>query len=240
MSSHSSDYYFSPQQQGIDRRLKNLVTKRCLPYLKGDYVLDIGFVDGLWADPILNYGWDLDIVEIDSAHVKEAETLYGERRNVRIIQSSVQGFVPDRRYNSIIAGDVLRYIEDPVQFLRRLGTWLAPGGCAVVTVPNSRSLHRRIGTLMGMESHPEASNSRDVSVGNLRGYDRYKLRNELQRGGLKIIELRGCILKPLSSYQMMDWSDELLQALLEMGDELEDYAWFLYAICSKAEDVGPP
>jgi hypothetical protein len=84
-----------------------------------------------------------------------------------------------------------------------------------------------------MQAHPAAANSRDKEVGNLRSYDRYELRQELQSAGLRILELRGCFLKPVSSAQMTDWSDELLGAFLEIGDELEDYAWFLYAICER-------
>jgi hypothetical protein len=85
-----------------------------------------------------------------------------------------------------------------------------------------------------MEDHPANANSRDQEVGNLRSYDRYQLRQELQRAALKLIELRGCFLKPLSSVQMADWNNTLLDAFLEIGDELEDYAWFLYAVCESS------
>jgi hypothetical protein len=32
---------------------------------------------------------------------------------------------------------------------------------------------------------------------------------------------------------MEGWDDALLRAFLMIGDELEDYCWFLYAICAK-------
>ena len=47
--------------------------------------------------------------------------------------------------------------------------------------------------------------------------------------------VRGCFLKPLSSAQMETWSDELLRAFAEVGEELQDYAWFLYAVADVAE-----
>ena len=37
-----------------------------------------------------------------------------------------------------------------------------------------------------------------------------------------------------SSEQMEDWPDDLLRAFLEVGDELEDYCWFVYAVCQVA------
>src|SRR5262249_33430144 len=151
------------------------------------------------------------------------------RSNVTIEQARFDEFRPSRAYDSIIAGDMLRYVEEPEPFLRRLRDALTPEGRLIVTVPNSLSLHRRIGALMGMQPHPAALADRAREVGNLRSYDRYSLGRELSSAGLGILELRGCFLKPLSSAQMSSWSEELLGAFLKMGDELEDYAWFIYA-----------
>jgi trans-aconitate methyltransferase len=228
------EYYYSTQQKGIDRRTKGLIIRRCLPFLRGPAVLDLGFVDGCWTDEILRRGWTSDIVEGNYAHVTRARELYSNCPNVTVQHMFFQDFAAQRYYDSIIAGDILRYVENPVDFLDRLGASLAPGGRLIVTVPNRRSLHRRIGALLGMESHPETANQRDEEVGNLRGYDRYQLRRELTLARLRVIELRGCFLKPLSSAQISDWSDELLDAFLEIGDELEDYAWFIYAVCERA------
>ena len=178
-------------------------------------------------------GWSSDVVEGSQRHVLAATERYKGNEQVRIIHSMFSEFVPDTSYDTIIAGDILRYITDPVEFLRRLASSLATNGVMIITVPNSFSLHRRIGTLMRLEDHPCDANARDRQVGNLRTYDRYRLRSEILKAGLSIAELRGCFLKPLSSAQMQDWDDRLLRALLEVGDELPDFAWFLYAICNR-------
>ena len=229
----SAPYYYSEQQLGIDRRIKNLVVGRCLPHLRGPAVLDLGYVDGCWTDPVLERGWTSHIVEGAELHVEHARQRYAGRTDVSIEHARFDDFRTDRRYDSIIAGDMLRYVEDPRAFLNRLRDALAPDGRLIATVPNALSLHRRIGTLIGMQPHPAAFDARDREVGNLRSYDRYSLRHELRAAGLQVLELRGCFLKPLSSAQMNEWSDELLGAYLEMGDELEDYAWFIYAICAR-------
>jgi 2-polyprenyl-3-methyl-5-hydroxy-6-metoxy-1,4-benzoquinol methylase len=231
MSGAGSEYYYSEQQQGIDRRTKALVVRRCLPFIQGPSVLDLGYVDGCWTDEILRLGYASDIVEGDLKHVGHARAAYAGNAKVRIHHSSFEAFAPTVRYNTVIAGDMLQYVKDSVAFLRRMSGWLAPQGRLIVTAANSRSLHRRVGTLLGMESHPTAANTRDQQVGNLRQYDRYQLREELHAAGLRPIEVRGCFLKPLSSAQIAGWNDALLEAFLEIGDELEDYAWFLYAVC---------
>lgn len=225
---------------GIDRRIKDLVIERCLTFLRGPDVLDLGYVDGCWTDRICERGWTVDVVEGADRHVAEARSRYHGQENVRIIQALFESFTADRRYDTIIVGDILCYIHHPAAFLATLGSWLKDDGILVVTVPNGLSLHRRVGTLMGCERHPMDANQRDIEVGNLRSYDRYRLRAELLEAKLSIVELRGCFLKPLSSAQMADWDDRLLKAYLDIGDELEDYAWFLYAICRQPRQQMEP
>jgi SAM-dependent methyltransferase len=43
---------------------------------------------------------------------------------------------PDRRFELVIASEVLEHVADPAEFLRQLATRLAPAGRLVVTVPN--------------------------------------------------------------------------------------------------------
>ncbi len=230
----STHYYYSPLQQGIDARTKHFVVERCASFIRGPHVLDLGYVDGSWTDVALARGWRVDIVEGASRHVEHGRRRYGARPDVRLFHALFQEFTPDTRYDTVIAGDVLRYIPDDVGFLRQIGEWLVSSGQLIVTVPNRRSLHRRIGALVGMERTIDEPNSRDREVGNLRSYDRYLLRDVVQSAGFSIAELRGCFLKPLSSAQMQDWPDDLLRAFRDVGDELEDYCWFLYALATRA------
>jgi trans-aconitate methyltransferase len=230
----SESYYHTPLQQGIDNRTRAFVIERCLPTVRGPHVLELGYIDGLWTDALVGAGHEVDVVEGATRHVAHARERFDGEARVRIFHALFQEFERDRAYNTIVAGDMLRYLEDPVGFLRRAGGWLQPGGVLIVTVPNNRSLHRRIGALMGLESSPTAPNLRDVEVGNRRSYDRYELRSVLVESGFDVRELRGCFLKPLSSEQMQNWDDDLLRAFFEIGEELQDYCWFIYAVCRPA------
>ncbi|HEV2915731.1 MAG TPA: methyltransferase domain-containing protein [Pyrinomonadaceae bacterium] len=230
----SQHYYHTPLQLGIDNRTKQFVVERCEPYIRGPRVLELGYVDGLWTDAILGRGGcKVDIVEGAERHAEHARARYSGRDDVRIFHQLFQEFEPTGTYDTIIAGDMLRYLPDPAAFLAHARQWLEDDGRLIATIPNSRSLHRRIGALMNMEPTPTRANRRDVEVGNLRSYDRYEFRHLLLEGGFEVKMLRGCFLKPLSSAQMQDWDDQLLRAFLDLGDELEDYCWFIYAVCHK-------
>jgi SAM-dependent methyltransferase len=227
-------YYHTPLQTGIDNRSKSFVIAACLPHVRGSAVLELGYVDGLWTDALLAAGHTVDIVEGATRHAEHAHARYAANPRVCIHHALFSEFLPERRYDTVVAGDMLRYLDDPQAFLQRARSWLEPGGALVATLPNSRSLHRRIGSLMDMEPVPGATNNRDREVGNRRGYDRYELRALLRSSGYVPRFVRGCFLKPLSSAQMTEWSDELLGAFAEIGEELQEYAWFLYALAEVA------
>ena len=232
----SQSYYHTPLQRGIDNRTRAFVIERCLPAVRGPRVLELGYIDGLWTDALVDAGHEVDVVEGATRHVAHGRERFEGNAKVRVFHALFQEFEPDRRYDTVVAGDMLRYLDDPIGFLRRAGGWLHADGVAIVTVPNSRSLHRRIGALMGMERGPADANRRDVEVGNRRSYDRYELRSVLIESGFTVVELGGCFLKPLSSDQMQDWDETLLRAFLDVGEELQDYCWFIYAVCRPARE----
>jgi len=230
-SGKKNSYYYSQQQMGIDRRTKKLIVDRCAPFIKGEYILDLGYVDGLWTDVLEPKGFNIDIVEGAIEHCEYARKKYHQNTKIKVHHTLFEEYVPTQKYDTIIAGDMIRYLANPIDFLNKIQSWLTDNGILIVTVPNSRSLHRRIGALMNLETTPTSANQRDIEVGNLRSYDRYEFRNLLLSSGYKISALHGCFLKPLSSQQIESWTDDMLNAWLLLGDELEDYAWFLYAIC---------
>jgi hypothetical protein len=132
-----------------------------------------------------------------------------------------------------MAGDMIQYLENPVLFFSNAKDWLTDDGSIIVTTPNRRSFHRRLGAYLGVSINPEEVTSHEKSTGNVVMYDQYQLRNVLLSSGLQVNFVRGCFLKPLSSKQIEGWDDNLLKAFLEIGNELGDYCWFLIAFCTK-------
>lgn len=227
----ATHYYHTPLQTGIDNRTKGFVIERCMPYLIGPRILELGYIDGYWTERLVARGYRVDVVEGAARHIAHARKKFNGVKAVRIFHSLFQEFEPDSNYQTILAGDMIRYVDNPSGFLRRMRKFISPGGVLVATVPNSRSMHRRIGALIGLERDPVTANRRDQEMGNRVSYDRYAFRKLLMDAGYDVELLQGCFLKPLSSRQMAEWSDDLLRAFLELGDELQDYTWMLWAVC---------
>lgn len=230
---YSNDYYFSEQQLGIDNRTKRLVMNQIMPCIKGPKVLELGFVDGMITDLLLSHGVDVIILEGAAKHIEYARKKYHGHHRVSIIHGNFEEFVTADKYDTILAGDMLQYLEDPIVFFSKAKEWLADAGLLIVTTPNRRSFHRRIGAYMGVLNNPEEVGAHDKATGNKKMYDAYELKYVLEKSGLKVDSVRGCFLKPLSSEQLKNWDDKLMEAFLKIGEELGDYCWFLTALATK-------
>ena len=146
----SEHYDRAPSRTGIDNRTRRFVVDAALPYVEGD-VLELGYVDGLWTDALIAAGHAVEIVEGAARHLAHARAKYAAEPSVRVRGALFEEFQPRRRYDTVLAGDMLRYLDDPRRFLRRAREWISPRGTLIATLPNSRSLHRRVGALLGME-----------------------------------------------------------------------------------------
>jgi SAM-dependent methyltransferase len=227
----AESYYFTSQQTGIDNRCRERMIRRCLPFIpKGD-VLELGFMDGQWTDHFLAKGCRVTAVEGALRNVEFGQQKYKGDQQVTLFHSTFDDFAPQGRFDIIHMGGMLKHLDDPIALLRRSLSWLKPGGLLIATTPNARSLHRRIGVAMGLLDNLGALSPTDVNVGNLRHYDLESFRKLLRAGGYEPIELATAVLKPLSSDQMADWSDVLIDAFDKIATELPDYGWYIYAVC---------
>lgn len=223
-------YYFSPQQTGIDNRCRERMIRRCMTHVTPGHVLELGFMDGQWTEHFLAAGCRVTVVEGAARNAEFGRQKYAGDARVTVIRSLFESFEPSERFDCIHMGGMLKHLPDPVGLLRRAHTWLAPGGILIATTPNARSLHRRVGVQMGLLADLNALSETDRKVGNLRHYDLASFRELLTEGSFEITELATAILKPVSSPQMENWSDELLDALDRVADEAPDLGWYIYAI----------
>jgi 2-polyprenyl-3-methyl-5-hydroxy-6-metoxy-1,4-benzoquinol methylase len=227
----AESYYFTSQQIGIDNRCRERMIRRCIAHVVPGDVLELGFMDGQWTDHFLAKGCRVTAVEGAERNFKFGQDKYRGLRGVTMVHSTFENFTPTQRYDLIHMGGVLKHLDDPAALLRRSIDWLEPKGTLIATTPNARSLHRRVGVHMGALKDLSSLSETDRSVGNLRHYDMDSFRSLLHEGGYEPVELATAVLKPLSSAQMTDFSDELLDALDKMADEIPDYGWYIYAVC---------
>ncbi len=227
----SQSYYFTGQQIGIDNRFRERMIRRCLTHLVPPEVLELGFMDGQWTDQFLEHGCNVTVVEGATKMVEYGRKKYAGDARVRMIQCLFEDYEPDRVFNTILMGGMLKHLPNPGALLQRSLDWLDPDGVLIATTPNPRSLHRRIGAYMGMLTAPNELTETDRAVANLRHYDIYEFRHLLESNGYKVRELKTSMLKVVSGDKMQGWDDKLLDALDLVTDELSDYGWYNYPNC---------
>jgi hypothetical protein len=223
--------YFTHKAMTIDRKQILMMVRRGMPHCRGPKVLEMSYNDRGWTDALLDRGFDLTVIEGARYNVEYARAKYGDR--LRIIETLFEEFEPSDRYDSIIMSCIIEHVIDPGLVLRRAASWLNDGGVIILVVPNKLSLHRRVGLRCGILTSMDELSEQDLAVGHRRLYTVASLTDEIANAGLWTPDIEGIFLKPLSSAQMMDWPDALLEAYDQMALELRDYAAYLFAPCYK-------
>jgi len=100
--------------------------------------LDVGCSTGAFVAEVAARGLDVEGLEISTVAVEHARA-----RGFTVHQGAVEDFVPNRDYAVITAFDVVEHLRDPVDFIRRIQSWLRPGAILAVTVPNMDSFAAR-------------------------------------------------------------------------------------------------
>ena len=227
--------FFTDKAMSIDKKQILMMVKRGIPYCKGPKVLEMSYNDRGWTDALFEKGFDLTVIEGSKFNVEYAKKKFGDK--IKIIHTLFEEFEPTEKYNSIIMSCILEHVVDAVDVMRKAATWLEDDGVIVAVVPNAISLHRRIGYHAGMIKVMDELSPVDISVGHRRLYTIESFEKEIKEAGLYSSPMQGIFLKPLSSDRMMDWSDELLNAFDQMGNELVPYAGYLFTVCSKNPEV---
>ena len=197
-------------------------------YMVGNSILEMGPAEGFMTDLLAECKMDLHVVEASEAFCRQIQARHPD---IEISASLFESYVPSRNFDNIVLGHVLEHVEDPIALLTRIKTWLAPGGRVMAAVPNSRSLHRQAGVIMGMLSFEEALNDLDKHHGHRRVYNPETFRHDFFAAGLEIISFGGYFLKPLSNGQIASsWTPELLDAYLKLGERYPDIAGEIYIV----------
>jgi 2-polyprenyl-3-methyl-5-hydroxy-6-metoxy-1,4-benzoquinol methylase len=199
-------------------------------FWKGPRCLEMGPAEGVMTQTLAQTFPDLTLV--DGAEFFCA-SLRDRFPHAIVVQSLFEDFAPAAVFDTIVLGHVLEHVENPVDILRRAGSWLARDGVLCCAVPNARSLHRQAAVILGLLDSEHALNATDLHHGHRRVYDPERFRADFLSAGLRIRFFGGYWIKPLSNAQMEDWSPEAIRAFMQLGERYPDIAAEIYVIASK-------
>ena len=220
LDAHAEAYYLNPevadldleelgQERSLDRTLQALGGAR--------RVLDLGFGSGRVAAEALARGLAFEVVEGSPRLCAVARERHPE---LVVHEALFERFTPAEPYDAVLALHVLEHVDDPVALLRRVRSWLVPGGAVVAVVPNADSLHRRLAVRMGLQPALDTLSARDHLVGHQRVFDPARLREAFAQAGFAVEEVFGYQLKVVPNAMMAAWPPELWAALVDVSPEV--------------------
>jgi 2-polyprenyl-3-methyl-5-hydroxy-6-metoxy-1,4-benzoquinol methylase len=125
----------------------------------GARVLDVGCATGYLAAELTRRGGTVDGVEVDPVAAEQArahcrEVVVGDLEAAST-HAAVERMLAGARPDVVVCADVLEHLRDPWTVLAWLGTLLAPGGRAVISVPNIAHWTARRALLRGRFDYAE-------------------------------------------------------------------------------------
>ena len=224
-----SDWYLQ-EQLDFDKRLIRFRYQTLKAHFQGPEGLELGPAEGEMTQFLLNEFEKLTIVEGSEKLLSRIP----EAPNLVKVHSLFEHFKPGKQFNTIIMEHILEHVERPVDLLRTVKQWLAPGGRILLGVPNGHSIHRLVAVKMGLLNQPCQLNSRDHALGHRRVYTHETLQNDIESSGLRILEMGGVFYKPLSNQQIQDnWTEEMIQGFYELGKDFPENSAEIYAVCTQ-------
>lgn len=156
--------------------------KRIDKYIPSDgNVLDVGSATGTISFYLGSKGLNVDGIEISKHAIKYAN-LNKEAfslQNVNFINSSIENYKTNKKYDLITCFEVLEHLEDDKKNLIQLANYMNKNSILTISVPSSNAPLYRLGIL----------SSFDKEVGHLRRYSVESIKKRLIKHNFEIIEL---------------------------------------------------
>jgi 2-polyprenyl-3-methyl-5-hydroxy-6-metoxy-1,4-benzoquinol methylase len=198
------------------------------PRVRGLRVIEAGCSTGVLTECLVESASEVHIVEGSRVYADAVRKRCPSIASLTCVM--FQDFHPARPADAVIASSVLHHFEDPVVELRRMATWVRPGGAVHITVPNMTSLHRRLGVAMNLTGSVYDTSERNQRFAQFGRYDAERLRHDVEAAGLKVADSCGFFLKPFPHDVMnsIEWQEPVLRGLYRLGLEFPELACQLY------------
>jgi 2-polyprenyl-3-methyl-5-hydroxy-6-metoxy-1,4-benzoquinol methylase len=242
----------------FDRVQGELITRHLIENnIEGD-VLDIACGDGLLTKVISKNQYIASIYGIDSS---EKAIMAAKRRKyscpVTFCSSLFEKFSFENKFDSILAINILEHVDNQINFLKKIKSFLKKDSKVFIYVPNADSFHSLLAVEMGVipEKYHLNQWQKDF-VGHTIHYDMNLLSSHIKTSGLTIVDIGSIIFKPFSNPQMdfllssenwgkknkenqaiRGWAlskEKFFSGLYNLGKmpEIKKYGSTLYAFCT--------
>lgn len=194
LENHYQNIYFSDPEikgdyfsAGSQAWLKSMadqdldILDRALP-ARGS-LIDVGAAAGYFLLQARSRGWKVEGVELSSKAAAHAR-----RQGLRMHVARLEDLKLGRRFDALHCAHTIEHVKDPIDFCRRLGALMKPGGRMLLEVPNRRALWPQVwhysARLRGQV--PPLVHAKEHTF----DFSPATFRRTLEAAGLRVIDLR--------------------------------------------------
>lgn len=220
----------------FDYRMHGYMLRTFEDKLPSGRALEMGCYEGEFTKRLAAIFPDLTTVEGSSDLIAVARA--AAPPGVKFMLSRFEDFEPEAPFDAVFLTHTLEHLDEPVELLRRIGTWLTPAGRLFLVVPNANAASRQIAVAMGLISHPTAVTPGEWEHGHRRTYDLPALTAHVAEAGLQIVETGGVFFKPFANFQFDKLiaggliGEDYLEGCFKLGRKYPDLCASIYAICA--------
>lgn len=209
----AQSYY---EVEAPDMFIEDTLQRYCLKWIMNEIgphknILELGYGAGIVTECLLNNNKQVTLIEGSAILIRQVQEKYANR--LQCVHSLFEDFEPKEKYDVILASHVLEHIDEPAALLSKMKNCIKPDGKIIIIVPNSESVHRRLGLIMNLQPTLDTLSARDKIVGHQRVYSCDTLIEDIEKANLKVLTKRGLGFKSVSNSMMLDYSHDLLNAL---------------------------
>lgn len=102
--------------------------------------IDVGAAAGFVAQGLQEMGWGVIGIEPNERMARHAR----ERLGVQVHCGVAESFTPPQRVDAVLMLQIVAHLSDPLAVLRRVRSWLKPGGVLLIETWNHRSVMARL------------------------------------------------------------------------------------------------
>jgi ubiquinone/menaquinone biosynthesis C-methylase UbiE len=199
------DYSESYDPDADFDRYYTLATARAIaPQIQmTDTVIELGSATALMAASIISLSPVAHWLGIDRSETYLEKARARHLPNAEFVKGDLNDLPPlDRRFDHVLATNVLHEVADPHAFLAACRDLIGPAGKVHLTLQNPSSIHRLAALEMGLiESLTEVA-SRGAQWGTTRLWSADDLSALAEQAGLNTMSRAGVLLKPLPNADM--------------------------------------
>jgi SAM-dependent methyltransferase len=182
-------------------------------------VLDVGCSDGGFGSLARELGHHVTGVDL-LEHPGVTQRL--DAFHVADLNAGLPDDLPSQ-FDTVVAGDVLEHVIDPLGLLQQLGDRLTPRGEVLVSIPNFGHWYPRARVAAGRFDYDQRG---PLDHGHVRFFTRRSFEKLVDRAGMRIVE-RVTVGSPVDVLERADVSDGLLRVArgVAVADRAATRAW---------------